>query len=163
VSISVREATKEDWPAVAALLGELGRPAVLGREDEAAFRAIYDRYVERPDTVALVAVDDDGRVIGFVDMELIVRLNFLEPMAWIPDAIVTESERSRGAGHALLERAEQIARERGARWMSLESANWRTRAHAFYAREGWTDVAKSFARPLLTDIRWPPPPPEERD
>jgi GNAT superfamily N-acetyltransferase len=159
LKVAVREATRDDWPAVAALLAELGRPPVLGRDDEDAFRAVFDRYVDRADTVALVALTGD-RVVGFCDMEMIERLNFLEPMAWIPDLIVTESERSRGAGHALLERAEQIARERGARWMSLESANWRTRAHAFYLREGWIDSAKSFTKPLRTDIVWPPPKPD---
>lgn len=42
-------------------------------------------------------------------------------------------------------------------WIRLESAHWRTRAHAFYLREGYTDSGKSFDK-LLADVDWPPRP-----
>jgi ribosomal protein S18 acetylase RimI-like enzyme len=155
--VRVREATAEDWPAVAALLAELGRPPALGTPEEEDLRRVFLAYLERDDVVALVAEDGD-RVVGFCDLELRTRLNFAEPQAWIPDLVVAEDARSRGAGRALLERAEEISRERGAWGMSLESATWRERAHAFYEREGWTDSGKAFTKPL-TDRPWPPPPP----
>jgi GNAT superfamily N-acetyltransferase len=154
--IHVRTATREDWPAVASLLAELGRPDVRGTPDEDKARLLFLAYLERPDAVALVA-EDQGRVIGFCDMEFRSWLNFTRPEAWIPDLIVTDGARSRGAGHALLARAEELARERNCRGMSLESANWRTRAHAFYAREGWADVAHEFFKNLMEEP-WPPPP-----
>jgi GNAT superfamily N-acetyltransferase len=154
--ITVREARREDWPPVAALLAELGRPEALGTDLEDDLREVYERYLAGPDTVALVA-EADGRVLGFCDMEFRTRLNFAEPQAWIPDLVVAESERSRGAGRALLARAEEIARDRGCWGMSLESATWRDRAHAFYVREGWTDSGKAFSK-SLTDIPWPPTP-----
>jgi GNAT superfamily N-acetyltransferase len=154
--IVVREALPEDWPAVAALLAELGRPEALGTALEDDLRDVYERYLAHPDTVALVA-EVDRRVLGFCDVEFRTRLNFAEPQAWIPDLVVAEGERSRGAGRALLARAEEIARDRGCWGMSLESATWRERAHAFYVREGWTDSGKAFTKPL-TDIPWPPSP-----
>jgi GNAT superfamily N-acetyltransferase len=155
--MEVREATPDDWPAVAALLAELGRPAVLGGPDEAATRTVFHRYLDRADTVALVAVDGD-RVVGFCDVEFRERLNFTTPQAWIPDLIVAEAERSKGAGAALLNRAEQVARERDSWSIALESANWRTRAHAFYEREGWTDSGHAFAKMLAEGLTWPPAP-----
>ena len=154
--ITVREARPEDWPAVAALLAELGRPEALGTALEDDLREVYERYLAHPDTVALVA-EVDGRVLGFCDVEFRTRLNFAEPQAWIPDLVVAEGDRSRGAGQALLARAEEIARKRGCWGMSLESATWRDRAHAFYVREGWTDSGKAFTKPLA-DIPWPPTP-----
>jgi GNAT superfamily N-acetyltransferase len=157
--IEVRPATPEDWPAVAALLAELGRPAVLDTDDERVARSVFESYLARPDAASLVA-EEGGRVIGFCDMEYRTRLNFTTPQAWIPDLVVSEGERSRGAGAALLARAEALARNEGCWAMSLESANWRTRAHAFYAGEGWTDSGKSFTR-LLTDRAWPPAPSTE--
>lgn len=153
----VREATPEDWPVVAALLAELGRPEALGTPDEEALRRVFLDYLERDDVVALV-VEDEGRVVGFCDLEFRTRLNFPEPQAWIPDLVVTEDARSKGAGGALIRRAEEISRDRGAWGMSLESATWRERAHAFYEREGWDYSGKAFTRPL-TDRPWPPPPP----
>ncbi len=79
------------------------------------------------------------------------------PEAWIPDLVVAESARSRGVGAALLARAEELARDRGCFAMSLESASWRTRAHAFYVRQHWIESGKSFAR-LLAEGTWPPQP-----
>jgi GNAT superfamily N-acetyltransferase len=155
--VLVREATPEDWPVVAALLAELGRPEALGTPDEEELRRVFLDYLERADVVALVA-EDEGRVVGFCDLEFRTRLNFAEPQAWIPDLVVAEDARSRGAGGALIRRAEEISRDRGAWGMSLESATWRERAHSFYEREGWTFSGKAFTRPL-TDRPWPPPPP----
>jgi GNAT superfamily N-acetyltransferase len=154
----VRPAVAPDWPAVAALLAELGRPDVLDGPEEEGARQVFLAYLDRDDTEALVA-EEDGRVVGFVDMEYRTRLNFLEPQAWIPDLIVTENGRSRGAGAALLARCEELARARGCWSLSLESANWRDRAHAFYLREGLADVAKAFSKPLSErGLNWPPSP-----
>jgi GNAT superfamily N-acetyltransferase len=156
-AVQVREAVAEDWPAVAALLAELGRPEALGTPEEEELRGVFLRYLDRDDVVALVA-EDGGRVIGFCDLEFRTRLNFAEPQSWIPDLVVTEDVRGKGAGAALLRRAEEISRGRGAWGMALESATWRERAHAFYEREGWSFTGKAFSR-SLSDRPWPPPPP----
>jgi GNAT superfamily N-acetyltransferase len=154
--MEVREAQPDDWLAVTALLAELGRPDVLAETDTDRHREAYEEYLERPDTVALVA-EDEGGVVGFVDMEYRSRLNFSSPQAWVPDLIVTERARSLGAGKALLAACEERARMRGCFALSLESANWRERAHAFYEREGMEHVSASFAK-VLQEGEWPPAP-----
>ena len=153
----VREARPQDWPAVSSLLAELGRPDVRGAPEEAAAREVFEAYLGRDDVAAIVA-EVDGQVAGFVDIEYRTRLNFTRAQAWIPDLIVTEAGRSRGVGAALLARAEELARARGCWGMSLESASWRERAHAFYLREGWDDSGKAFTK-SLTGEPWPPSPP----
>ena len=158
--MEIREARKDDWLAVAALLAELGRPDVLAEADADMHRGAWEEYLERPDTVALVA-EEEGAVVGFVDLEYRERLNFSAPQAWIPDLVVTERARSRGAGKALLEACEERARTRGCFALSLESANWRERAHAFYERQGMQHVSASFAK-LLQEGEWPPQPGKER-
>jgi GNAT superfamily N-acetyltransferase len=157
--MEIREARADDWAEVAKLLAELGRPDVLERKDEDEHRQAFERYLADPDTAALVAVDED-RVIGFVDLEFRARLNFDAPQAWVPDLIVTEQSRSLGAGKALIAAAEERARERGCFALTLESATWRERAHAFYQREGMKHVSASFAK-LLSGEDWPPQPREE--
>jgi GNAT superfamily N-acetyltransferase len=154
--VEVRQAGPDDWPAVAALLADLGRPDVLGTPTEEPARLIFLGYLERNDAVALLAVDA-GRVVGFCDVEFRPRLNFTTPEAWIPDLIVVEGHRSRGAGAALLKRAEEVAIEQQCWSISLESATWRTRAHAFYQREGWKNTGHAFAK-VLGDVVWPPQP-----
>lgn len=138
------------------MLAELGRPDVRQNDDEARHAEAFARYLERPDAVALVA-DDGGALVGLVDVEFRQRLNFLSPQAWVPDLVVAESARGRGVGRALLEAAEERARERGCWGMSLESAAWRTDSHAFYQRVGWKPTGRSFTRPLA-DVQWPPAP-----
>lgn len=157
--MEIREARVDDWTAVAALLAELGRPDVLGGSDPETHRDAFDAYLERPDTVALVA-EDEGAVIGFVDMEYRPRLNFSAVQAWIPDLIVAERARSRGAGKALLAAAEERAEMHGCFALTLESATWRERAHAFYEREGMKNVSASFAK-VLKEGEWPPAPRSE--
>jgi GNAT superfamily N-acetyltransferase len=154
--VEVREARASDWPAVSALLAELGRPDVRGAGDEDFHRGRFEDYLARSDTVALVAVDN-GSVVGFIDLEFRQRLNFREEQAWVPDLIVAESSRRRGAGKALLTEALERSRERGCWSLTLESASWRERAHAFYEREGMNNSAASFTR-LLVDMDWPPKP-----
>ena len=132
----VREAASEDFEAVATLLAELGRPAVMGGQDEAGHRDRYLRYLEDPNLHVFVA-EEDGEVVGMIDLELLPRLNFTTPMAWVPDLIVTEARRSDGVGAALLARAEEAARLAGAWALTLESANWRARTRSTSAR-GWT-------------------------
>jgi GNAT superfamily N-acetyltransferase len=156
--VEVREARASDWPAVSALLAELGRPDVRGREDEEEHRRAFEEYLGRADAVALVAVDGED-VVGFIDLEFRPRLNFQAEEAWVPDLVVAAESRSRGAGSALLAAAERLARERGCFSLTLESAVWRERAHAFYLREGLEYGGASFSKSLGGEgDEWPPRP-----
>ncbi|MDP8962087.1 MAG: GNAT family N-acetyltransferase [Actinomycetota bacterium] len=143
----VRPARADDWPAVAALLEGLGRPAVLAGNDAVRHGDLFVLYLARADASALVA-EVGGVVVGFVDVEFRQRLNHSTRQAWIPDLVVEESHRGRGVGRALLARAEELARQRGCWGMALESAKWRQRAHAFYRARGWRDASLSFTMPL---------------
>jgi len=159
LGVEIREARPDDWTAVAALLAELGRPDVLGGSGAEEHERAFEAYLDRPDTVALVA-EDEGAIVGFADMEYRSRLNFSSPQAWIPDLIVTERARSRGAGRALLAAGLERAHTHGCFALTLESATWRKRAHAFYEREGMKHVSASFAK-VLREGEWPPQPQEE--
>jgi GNAT superfamily N-acetyltransferase len=157
MTVSVRPAEPRDFEAVTSLLEELGRPKVLGGGEEVEHRRRFEAWLSDPDLDAFVG-EIDGEVAGFIDLAFVQRLNFGAPQAWVPDLIVREHARSRGVGAALLARVERAARERGAFALTLESANWRTRAHAFYLRQGMADEAKEFVR-VLKEVGWPPPPP----
>jgi len=155
MTATVRRATVHDFESVIRLLGELGRPTVA--PDDADHLAAFERYLSRSDAAALVA-EVDGEVVGFVDLEFRQRLNVTAEQAWIPDLIVSETARSRGVGAALLAAATDLARKRECFGMELESASWRTRAHAFYEREGWSRTGLSFTQ-MLGGTQWPPTPP----
>jgi GNAT superfamily N-acetyltransferase len=145
--MEVRSVAADDYAAVCALLAELGRPEVTP-ENAAACRAVFDADLADEGADHLVAVAGDGTVVGFCSLHYRPRLNHTTLEAWVPDLIVSEARRSGGVGAALLGEAERRARARGCHQLVLESAYFRTRAHAFYQREGMTDAAKAFVRKL---------------
>jgi GNAT superfamily N-acetyltransferase len=151
--VEVREAVRSDWPAVAALLAELGRPDVRG---DPAHEDAFAAYLARSDSVAFVA-EDGAEIVGFVDLDFRQRLTFSALEAWIPDLIVAEGARGRGVGAALLGAAEERARERGCFGLKLESAMWRDRAHAFYVREGLQHTGNAFHKGLSDEDFLPKP------
>ena len=144
----VRPARADDFEVVTALLEELGRRQVTD-ETRDEVRALYERHLEDDRAHHLVVEDDDG-VIAFCSLHFRDRLNNPTPDAWIPDLIVTESARRRGAARAMLREAERIAREGGCWQLTLESGYQRRLAHKLYASEGMTDAGKYFTKSLTS-------------
>ena len=144
--MNVRLADAGDFETVTALLAELGRPAVTDATRDHC-RAMFEEHMADGDAAHLVA-DDKGEVVGFCSLHFRERLNYATPDAWVPDLIVTEVARRRGAGQALLAEAERRARTRGCWSLMLESANFRVEAHRFYEAFGMSDVGKSFVKSL---------------
>jgi GNAT superfamily N-acetyltransferase len=151
MTVAVRPARPDDWPAVAGLLVELGRGVAAGTAEDATHRLQFAGHLRRLDSVTLVAEVDD-EVVGVVDMEYHQRLGDHRPQARVNDLVVTEDARGTGVGRALLERAEALARKRGCFRMALVTAAWRDRTLAFYRREGWSDYGAWFVRPLTDEV-----------
>ena len=150
--VRIRDAVVDDWPQVAGLLVELGRDVSPSAVSNPSYVIRFGGHLALRESRTLVAEEPGGRLVGFVDLEFRQRLGHPRPQAWVNDLVVTESERSRGIGSALLERAEELARRRGCFRMSLETAGWREETHTFYMRQGWTDNGKWFVK--LLDESW---------
>ena len=150
MDFAIRDAVVSDWPEVAGLLVELGRDVPSSSTGNPSHLIHFGGHLARRETVTLV-VEQSAKLIGFLDMEFRQRLGHHRPQAWMNDLVVVESERGRGIGKALLHRAEELARRRGCFRMSLETAGWRERTHAFYAREGWLDNGTWFIKLLDED------------
>jgi hypothetical protein len=90
----IRPVAAKDFPAVADLLAELGRPQLTPETEDAA-REVYLRHTSRQDTASLVAECDD-RVVGFLSLEFRDRLNRAHPQAWIPDLTSQPSTEAAG-------------------------------------------------------------------
>ncbi len=143
--IVVRPIAADDFARAAPLLAELGRPEVTAATTE-HMRGVFKRHLAS-DTASLIALRGE-RAIGLLSLHIRERLSQIAPEAWIPDFIVTANEQGRGAAQALMNRAIEIARQRGCYRLVLESHYHRQRAYRFYAREGFADVGKCFALPL---------------
>jgi GNAT superfamily N-acetyltransferase len=138
----IRDAAVRDWPQVAGLLVELGRDVSPSATTNPSYSILFGGHLAAHETRTLVAESGD-RLIGFLDLEFRQRLGHPRPQAWVNDLVVSEPARSMGVGNA-----------RGCFRMSLETAAWRERAHAFYRREGWLDYGRWFVKVL--DERWVP-------
>jgi GNAT superfamily N-acetyltransferase len=149
--VRVRMAAPTDWPAVAGLLVELGRGVAAGTAADPTHQLQFAGHIRRIENVTLVA-EDDGSVVGVIDMEYHQRLGDHRPQARVHDLIVTERARGTGAGGALVSRAEELARRRGCFRMALVTANWRTEAIAFYERQGWQSYGSWFVKQLAGDV-----------
>ena len=142
--IQVRPLTSADFLRVAALLAELGRPA-LTPETSDAVQAVYERHIADPQTASLVA-EVNGQIVGFLSLVFREHLNFAHSQGWIPDLIVTEAARGQGAARALLERAFAQAKQHGCDWVRLESGYARTVAHQTYEAVGMTNSGYYFTK-----------------
>jgi ribosomal protein S18 acetylase RimI-like enzyme len=142
---TLRVARGDDYEPVAALLAELGRPAVTPESAQDA-HAVFRQQVIDPRSHHTVGVDESGAVVAFCSLQFRTRLNWPTEEAWIPDLIVTERHRGRGLGRALLEEAERRAAERGCHYLTLESGHQRAEAHELYRRFRMRDTGRQFGK-----------------
>jgi GNAT superfamily N-acetyltransferase len=140
---TIRTATAADADALAPLMTQLGYPT-----EPAAMRARLERIDARPGYRTVVA-ERDGRIVGTAGMLLGIGWNDDHPWARVMSLVVTESERGRGTGAALLRAAEEWARENGADSLHLTASRHREGAHRFYERMGYEATGLRFVRRLV--------------
>jgi GNAT superfamily N-acetyltransferase len=119
-----------DAEGIARLCAQLGYPT-----DGAAIRR---RLAGLDDGHAVFVARRDDAVEGWLHVALTRALEY-EPCAEILGLVVDDGARSRGTGAALVAAAEAWARARGLPEMRVRSRDARTRAHAFYRRQGYED------------------------
>ena len=103
--------------------------------------------VDAPGTRLLLAVDDEGHIVGSLTLVLFRIPTGLR--AWIEDVVVDEGARRQGIGEALTLRALEVATETGVRTVDLTSRPSREAANRLYTRLG-------FERRDSTVYRWSP-------
>ena len=138
----LRDATAEDAPALARLLGYLGYP------NEAAELPARLVGIQGQGDSVLVAERNDGELIGLVGLHLVRVLHYKRPLGYITSLVTDPSVRRQGVGKLLLKGAEEWARAKGCYRLSLTSAEHRADAHAFYPASGFPQTGRRFAKDL---------------
>ena len=143
-SITIRPTKPEDFDDIIPLLRQLWPANPL---DLKAARDIFTRGLASGERAYLCACQD-GRIIG--TCTLIVRdcLWLQADVGYLCDLVVDAKHRGSGVGTALVERATEIARQRGCRRVELDSGFHRTAAHQFYERRGFEKRAFLFSKDL---------------
>jgi GNAT superfamily N-acetyltransferase len=140
----IRRAKSTDAAPIAELSGQLGYPA-----KPAAIARRLRMIKPASQHAVLVAESSERKVIGWLHVSVSPLLE-VPLRAEVNGLVVDEDERSRGTGALLLRAAEQWARSRGCKNMSVRSNVLRERAHQFYLRHGYEHykTQKAFRKSL---------------
>lgn len=108
-----------------------------------AFLASVERLFEDPDAEFLLATPDDDSPPGGV-LQLRFRFSVWKaaPDAWIEDVFVRADARRSGVGDALLTLAIEVAAQRGAKRIELDTKEDNAPALALYERHGFSACSK---------------------
>lgn len=138
----IRVASTADGEAMLALMPRLAdfdvpvtrNPEHLYRDDANLLQRWLDGQAE---CLVQVAEDDDQRVVGFTLVRMRPEMLSGEPSAHLEAIAVSQSAEGQGVARALLDSAEQGAKDGGALTITLHVFAKNTRARAFYDHSGY--------------------------
>lgn len=122
-------------------------------ESETNIERLKERFTalqSNPDYTFIGAVDDSGKLVGTVmGIRCYDLTGQCRPFMVLENMIVSKCYHRKGIGQILVEAIEKIAIENDCHSVVLISSAWRTDAHQFYEKLGFTkDVAYGFIKPL---------------
>ena len=135
----IRPATRDDVPALVALLGD--DPIGAAREtldDLAPYEAAFDRLAADPNT-RLVVIDDGGAVVGTLQLTIIPGLSRRGATRSVIEGVrIAAGSRGDGLGTEAVSWAVEECRRLGVSLVQLTSDVRRVDARRFYERLGFT-------------------------
>lgn len=137
--LEIREVQRKDEEIVRHLLDELEDRVA----DADTFYSIFKEYLEREESVFLVAVVDEA-VVGFITC---LGQRLLHHEGWVyevQELIVTEAFQGKGIGQAMIEEVRRIIEPRGIKSVEVSSNKRRKKAHAFYQAVGFANSHEKF-------------------
>jgi GNAT superfamily N-acetyltransferase len=155
--MNIRKAEPGDWKGISRLLTQLEYPGT------AAFMpAKLERMLNDPDETLLVWAEpvphpgpteaspdaSPPTILGLLSLHFIPQIALDGDFARISYFAVDDEARSKGIGRQLEETATRLALERGCTMMEVHCHTRRTRAHEFYARQGWIESPKYLIKKL---------------
>lgn len=153
--IRVRPASAGDADFIISLvprLVEFGPPAWRDPEQMTAtdVRVLSDRLLRRPHgTAVFVAEDAGGAPLGFIHLQAGTDYYNREEHGHVADVVVAPAGEGRGVGRLLLAKAEEWARSRGYRWLTLSVFAQNLRAREVYKRLGYGEDIMKYVKELV--------------
>lgn len=143
-SVRVRRATRDDLPAIVALLRDDRLGAARERAAEttdalAPYRDAFDEIARDPQHELLV-LERDGMVAGVLQLSFLRHLTHQGGLrAQIEGVRIDSARRGGGLGRVLIGEAVRRARARGCHLVQLTTDRQRPDARVFYERLGFVD------------------------
>ena len=145
-SVTYRPARAEDLPVIVALLLDdpLGATRESGDGSLAPYEQAFREIDADPNNLVIVA-EDEGRVIGCLQVTFIANLSFEGGTRALIEAVrIADSHQGQGLGRAIIEHAIGLAKERKCRMVQLTSNTQRPDALKFYERIGFQPTHVGF-------------------
>lgn len=106
-------------------------------QDMNLWRKLLDKF-EKDENMHLLVIEEDGKCVSSVQMAIIESLTHnVRPFAVIENVVTHTSYRNKGYASALLEKATEIAKERGCYKIFLETGSNRESTLNFYRNNGF--------------------------
>ncbi len=137
--MEIKQATLDDLE----ILGELFdgyRQFYQQASDIDAGRAFLRARIENRESVIFLATDDNGEGLGFTQLYPTFSSVSMKNQWILNDLFVAEKARKRGVANALMQTAEDFAKDSGANGLSLSTAVDNYQAQALYEKRGWNRV-----------------------
>jgi len=138
-SVKFRPARSGDLAVIIALLSDdmLGVNRESFEDNSQAYEQAFAEIDGDPNNMIYVA-EDDGRVIGCLQVTFIANLSFKGGRRALVEAVrVADSHQGQGLGKRLMEYVIDLARQRGCRLVQLTSNKDRADAIRFYEQLGF--------------------------
>jgi GNAT superfamily N-acetyltransferase len=140
--ISIRTAQSKDIPVLVGLTAELGYP-----DSEEEIRRRFNIVSASPDHKIFIA-ESEEIVVGLMSFHALDILYGAGKIGRITALVVTESERGKGIGRLLVQKAEELALESNCKRLELTTSIHRTDAHKFYESLGFEATSKRFIKKI---------------
>jgi ribosomal protein S18 acetylase RimI-like enzyme len=142
LGIAIREATIADSDRVARLVSDLGY-----QTSPSQMYVRLESILGDEDYHTLVACDGD-QIVGFIGVRVGSLYESDDPYGQIMALAVATDRQRGGIGRMLVQAAESILIQRGARVLVVTSGNQRSDAHAFYEKNGYTFSGRRYKKSL---------------
>jgi len=109
--------------------------------------SLFEQAVDSP-TSAIFLAEETGKYIGIITVNALPQVRYGRFIAKIEEMFVYPEFQGKGVSVQLLEAVERWTKEKGIKFVRLDSGNELARAHGFYEKMGFRHYAKGYEKKL---------------
>lgn len=138
--VEIRECKLDDLPEVILLMNELKEVASGGDQIEPEnVRTIFLEMEKFPEIYLNLVAEVSGKVVGFISIIFYRTVFHKGGTALINELIITNSERGKGIGHSLIQRAKEEALARRLDEIEVGTEKTNLATQRFYRKNGFDE------------------------
>jgi GNAT superfamily N-acetyltransferase len=142
MSIEIIEAHPEHLDALAGLFNQYRVWYHQAADLQGARDFLGERIINRESRIFLAM--HAGEVAGFVQLYPIFTSVGMRKTWLLNDLFVNDKHRGKGIATSLLEKAKELGRETGSKWLLLQTDSTNIKAQEIYKNNGWKIVPDKF-------------------